>query len=148
MCKEVPSHNTTVNPRVSPTSTSSDEGRTVVAPWVWRYAIMALVGWFRRRKQQVQEQRVADELQVASYDHLVEFCRTRRGVEAWVERPTSFNKASLLLVAYDGESTRRAVPSEEYGYAFADEQDIPCYDAGVVPYPQRMREYGLRKKRS
>lgn len=109
---------------------------------------MALVGWFRRRKQQVEEQRVADELQVASYDHLVEFCRTRRGVEAWVERPTSFNKASLLLVAFDGESTRRAVPSEEYGYAFADEQDIPCYDAGVVPYPQRMREYGLRKKRS
>lgn len=109
---------------------------------------MAFVSWFSRRKQRADEQREADQIQLASYSHLAEFCRTRRGVEAWVERPTSFNKASILLVAYDGESTRRAVPGEEYGYAFAEEQDIPCYDAGVVPYPQRMRDYGKHKKRS
>lgn len=79
--------------------------------------------------------------------HLSDFVATRRGVEAWVEQPTSFNKPSLLLVAADGESTRRGLPSAEYGYQFASDHDIPCYDAGVVPYPKRMREYGLRAKR-
>lgn len=105
------------------------------------------MGWFSRKRQQVEQRREDDALRVMSYDHLVDFVRTRRGVEAWVERPTSFNKASILLVAMDGESTRRAIPSEDYGYAFSDEQDIPCYDAGVVPYPQRMREYGKANRR-
>lgn len=80
--------------------------------------------------------------------HLNEFVATRRGVEAWVEQPTSFNKPSLLLVAHDGESTRRAVPSADYAHEFASGANIPCYDAGVVPYPKRMREYGLRAKQS
>jgi hypothetical protein len=105
------------------------------------------VSWFRRRKRPGAQPREADELRKVLYEHLVQFVRTRRGVEAWVERPTSFNKPSILLVAADGESTRRAMPSEEYGYAFAEEQHIPCYDAGVVPYPQRMREYGKVNKR-
>ena len=34
------------------------------------------------------------------------------------------------------------------GYSFAAEHDMPCYDAGVVPYPKRMREYGQRAKRA
>ncbi|WP_093251376.1 hypothetical protein [Tessaracoccus oleiagri] len=105
------------------------------------------MGWFRRRRAKAEVRRATDALRGVSYDHLVAFVRSRRGVEAWIERPTSFNKPSILLVAADGESTRRAVPSEEYGYAFAEELDIPCYDAGVVPYPQRMREYGKANKR-
>lgn len=80
-------------------------------------------------------------------EHLDAFAATRRGVEAWVEQPTSFNPPSILLVAADGESTRRGLPSAEYGYLFAAQRNIPCYDAGVVPYPRRMREYGTRAKR-
>lgn len=77
-----------------------------------------------------------------------EFVRTRRGVEAWIEQPTSFNPPSILLVAADGESTRRGLASADEGYGFARRHNIPCYDAGVVPYPQRMRDYGARKKKS
>ena len=84
----------------------------------------------------------------ALWGHLSEFARTRRGVEAWVEQPTSFNPPSILLVAADGESTRRGLPSAAVGCAFAAEHDMPCYDAGVVPYPKRMREYGQRAKRA
>ncbi len=84
----------------------------------------------------------------ALWQHLSEFARTRRGVEAWVEQPTSFNPPSILLVAADGESTRRGLPSAAVGYSFAAEHDMPCYDAGVVPYPKRMREYGQRAKRA
>lgn len=81
-------------------------------------------------------------------EHLLAFAQSRRGVEAWVEQPTSFNPPSILLVAADGESTRRGLPSADYGYAFAEGLSLPCYDAGVVPYPQRMREYGMRAKRA
>lgn len=64
-----------------------------------------------------------------------------------MEEPTNFNKPSILLVAADGESTRRAIPDVRFGYEFAHNHDIPAYDAGVVPYPQRMRDYGLRQRR-
>lgn len=68
-------------------------------------------------------------------------------MEAWLEQPTNFNKPSILLVAANGESTRRAIPSIGYGYDFAKGHDIPAYDAGVVPYPSRMREYGVQARR-
>ncbi|MFD0867240.1 hypothetical protein ACFQ06_15675 [Tessaracoccus lubricantis] len=104
------------------------------------------MGWFRRKKKQAEAARDSKEIADALFQHLSAFVTTRRGVEAWVEQPTSFNKPSILLVAADGESTRRGLPSAEYGYEFADAHHIPCYDAGVVPYPKRMREYGLKAK--
>ena len=51
------------------------------------------------------------------------------------------------LVAFDGEWTRRVVPSPEWGHAFAKHLQIPSYDAAVVGYPQRMRDYNSRNKR-
>lgn len=105
------------------------------------------MGWFSRRKKQVQVAREAREVPAALLAHLTGFVQSRRGVEAWVEQPTSFNQPTLLLVAASGESTRRAIPSVAYGYDFAQRSGIPCYDAGVVPYPQRMREYQRAAKR-
>jgi len=81
--------------------------------------------------------------------HLEGFVATRRGVEAYVEHPTSLTGPSLLLIAYDGEWTRRSVPTAAWARAFAKSHQLPCYDAGVVAYPQRMRDYNSRaKKRS
>ncbi|MEZ5087682.1 MAG: hypothetical protein R2722_16060 [Tessaracoccus sp.] len=53
-----------------------------------------------------------------------------------------------ILVAADGESAKRSPPRPDEGYGFARRHNIPCYDAGVVPCPQRMRDYGARKKKS
>ena len=106
------------------------------------------VGWFGRLKRKAQVAEETRQVPDALWGHLSEFARTRRGVEAWVEQPTSFNPPSILLVAADGESTRRGLPSAAVGYSFAAEHDMPCYDAGVVPYPKRMREYGQRAKRA
>ncbi len=105
------------------------------------------MGWFSKRKAAAQTAKETREISDVLLDHLDAFVATRRGVEAWIEQPTSFNQSSLLLVAGDGESTRRAIPSIAFGYDFAARHDIPAYDAGVVPYPQRMREYGIRNKR-
>lgn len=93
-----------------------------------------------------QVSRDAREVSDVLRDHLSGFVTTRRGVEAWLEQPTNFNKPSILLVAANGESTRRSIPSIDYGYDFAAGHDIPAYDAGVVPYPGRMREYGARSR--
>jgi len=72
---------------------------------------------------------------------LTDFIDTHPGVQAWVEEATGFNKASLLLVAKDGEWLRRAVPSIEWGRDFASRQHLTCYTAGIDPYPQRMRDW-------
>jgi hypothetical protein len=53
-------------------------------------------------------------------------------------------ETTLLLVAWDGEWTRRRVPSPQWAYSFADSLQIPGYDALVVGYPQRMRDYNTR----
>ncbi len=78
--------------------------------------------------------------------HLEDFVASRHGVEAFIELPTTVTKATLLLIAYDGEWTRRSVDSVEWARAFAAHHHLPAYDAGVVGYPQRMRDYNARQK--
>jgi hypothetical protein len=85
---------------------------------------------------------------VADEKHLAEFAQTRRGVEGFVEPRTAVTDVTLMLVAYDGEWTRRRVPSVEWAHSFANRNGIPSYDAAVVGYPARMREYNRRKKDS
>jgi hypothetical protein len=79
--------------------------------------------------------------------HLVDFIETREGVEGWVEPRTAVNDVTLLLVAWDGEFTRRRVPSADWAYKFCRRRGVTAYEAGVVGIPQRMREYISRQKR-
>lgn len=78
--------------------------------------------------------------------HLLEFVTTRRGVEGFVEPRTAVSDVTLLLVAHDGEWTRRRVPSVKWAHDFANRNQVPSYDAAVVGIPQRMREYNRRRK--
>jgi len=78
--------------------------------------------------------------------HLAEFIATRRGVEGFVEPRTTVTDVTLLLVAHDGEWTRRRVPSVEWAHRFANQLSVPSYDAGLVGIPDRMREYNHRQR--
>ena len=78
--------------------------------------------------------------------HLEAWARSRRGVEAFVEPTTTVTTTTMLLVAHDGEWTRRRVPDERRAFELARSLGIPVYDAGVVGYPQRMREWNSRNK--
>jgi hypothetical protein len=78
--------------------------------------------------------------------HLENFVSTREGVEGFVEPRTAVSDVTLLLVAWDGEFTRRRVQSAEWAYRFCQRRGIAAYEAGVVGVPQRMREYIKRKK--
>ena len=78
--------------------------------------------------------------------HLRTWVEVRRGVEGFVEPRTAVSDVTLLLVAHDGEWTRRRVPSVEWAHRFCNSHQVPSYDAAVVGIPQRMREYNRRKK--
>ncbi|GAA4714928.1 hypothetical protein GCM10023349_37820 [Nocardioides conyzicola] len=87
--------------------------------------------------------RAADSMDL---DHLFTWVAERRGVEGFVEPRTAVSDVTLLLVAHDGEWTRRRVPSAKWAHDFCNKQQIPSYDAAVVGVPQRMRDYNRRKK--
>jgi hypothetical protein len=78
--------------------------------------------------------------------HLAEFAGSREGVEGFVEPRTAVNDVTLLLVAWDGEYTRRRVPSEDWAYKWCAKRGIKAYEAAVVGIPTRMREYIKRQK--
>ena len=50
------------------------------------------VGWFSKRKVAAKVAKEQKEVDGVLLDHLDGFVTTRRGVEAWLEQPTSFNK--------------------------------------------------------
>ncbi|MFJ8578565.1 hypothetical protein [Micromonospora sp. NPDC093277] len=104
------------------------------------------MGLFRRRKRTaaVGRDRGADR---ADLDHLENFVRTRRGVEAYLEPRTTVTETTVILIADDGEWTRRRVGSPEAGRRFAHQLAIPIYDVGLMGYPKRMRDYNERRKR-
>ena len=78
--------------------------------------------------------------------HLHDFVAARRGVEGFVEPRTAVSEVTLLLVAHDGEWTRRRVPSVKWAHDFCNKHQVPSYDAAVVGIPQRMRDYNSRIK--
>lgn len=82
----------------------------------------------------------------ADQRHLQDFIDTRRGVEGFVEPRTTVTDVTLLLVAHDGEWTRRRVPSVQWAHDFANRNRVPSYDAALVGVPARMREYNRRLK--
>jgi hypothetical protein len=79
--------------------------------------------------------------------HLEEFARSRRGVEAYVEPPTAVTEMTVVLVATDGEWTRRRIPDGRAAGDLGASLGIPVYDVHATGYPARMREWTARHKR-
>lgn len=110
---------------------------------------MGLFDRFRRGKKRPTKpadgslDRAATKADLAD---LAEFVRTRRSVEAYVEPRTNVTQMSVLLVAADGEWTRRRT-TEKAAARLADDLKIPVYDVQRTGYPQRMRDWSARNKR-
>ncbi len=104
---------------------------------------MGLRDRFRRQPNQPGTGRQA---QSSAFEHLKEWAGTRRGVEGFVEPETSTTSTTLVLVATDGEWTRRRVPSPKAAFGFGQKQGIPVYDVAAVGYPARMREWTAKRK--
>jgi hypothetical protein len=84
-----------------------------------------------------------------SFAELKEFLASRDGVEGFIEPPTAVYAMTLCLVAADGEYRRQPVKDERQARALCAEHGIPVYDARIVGYPKRMRDYerGVRQQR-
>ncbi|MEU4345178.1 oxidoreductase [Nocardia sp. NPDC023852] len=77
--------------------------------------------------------------------YLAEWVRTHVGVEGYVEPKTTVTDVTVVLVAADGEWTRRIV-GERGARRLAGDLRIPVYDVRKTGYPQRMRDYDARKR--
>ena len=77
---------------------------------------------------------------------LEEFAATRKGLEGFIEPKTPTSPTSLLLVDRYGEHIRAEVREPEDAVTFCERLAIPVYDAKVIGYPKRMKEYDKRSK--
>jgi hypothetical protein len=82
----------------------------------------------------------------ADLAHLEQFVATRRGVEGYVEPRTAVTETTIVLVAADGEWTRRRIDGPDTARRLSRDLGVPVYDAQVTGYPQRMRDWSARQR--
>jgi hypothetical protein len=104
-----------------------------------------MVRLFGKRQGRGGQVRQADS---ADTRHLEEFARAKTGVEAFVEPPTTVSATTVVFVANTGEWTRRRVRDARAAHELANRLGIPSYDAALVGYPQRMRDWNARRSQT
>ena len=75
------------------------------------------------------------------------FVAERKGIEGYIEPRTSTSPATLLLVDRDGDHLRAPVREPADAVAFCESHAIPVYDAQVIGYPKRMKDFEKRRRR-
>lgn len=78
--------------------------------------------------------------------HLEAFVASRRGVEGFVEPQTMTTVTTLVLVAQDGEWTRRRIASPKTAFDLGRRLGLPVYDVAATGYPARMRAWTAARK--
>jgi hypothetical protein len=125
-------------PRPNGSAHGLEAGRIEIA--AEEVASVGLFDRFRRRKR-AGETRLPTTRDTS---HLEAWAATRRGVEAYVEPRTTMTETTVVLVAHDGEWTRRRIDGPEGAARLGRKLGIPVYDVGLIGYPQRMRDYTSR----
>jgi hypothetical protein len=82
----------------------------------------------------------------ADLRYLQQWVAGHEGVEAFVEPKTTVTEVTVVLVAADGEWTRRRAGGYAGARRLSDRLNIPVYDVQKVGYPQRMRDYDARQR--
>ena len=106
------------------------------------------MSWFDRFRRR-QDKPGGPGPSAQAQTRLREFLTSREGVEAFVEPPTQVYAMTLCVVAADGEYLRQPVKDEKQAKRLCGEFGVPLYDARIVGYPKRMRDYerGVRQHR-
>jgi len=103
------------------------------------------MAWWRRSRGRSTAPGGSDLSSVRA--HLADFAASRRGVEAYVEPATPVTSTTVVLIAHDGEWTRRALPSRPQAFETARSLGVPVYDVNQTGYPARMRAWTARQRR-
>ena len=74
------------------------------------------------------------------------FVAERKGVEGYIEPQTATSPTTLLLVDRDGDHLRAPVREPDDAVGFCERHGIPVYDAQVIGYPKRMRDFEKRRR--
>lgn len=82
----------------------------------------------------------------AELTYLRRWVAEHHGVEAFVEPKTTVTEVTVVLVAADGEWTRRRAGGDKGARRLSDKLNIPVYDVQKVGYPQRMRDFDARRR--
>jgi len=82
----------------------------------------------------------------ADLRYMRQWIAQRTGVEAFVEPKTTVTDVTVVLVAADGEWTRRRAGGDAGARRLSERLNIPVYDVQKVGYPQRMRDYDTRRR--
>ena len=104
------------------------------------------MAFWRRRRAQPSPHSGSDLGQARV--HFEQFVGSRRGVEAYVEPATNITATTVVLIAHDGEWTRRALPSRPVAFDVARSLGVPVYDVNQTGYPARMRAWTARQRRA
>ena len=105
---------------------------------------MGMFSWLRRSKTPESGRLTRSDRKAVAVE-LAEWAAARRGVEVFVEPKTAVTETSVVLVAHDGEFTRRRIGSPKAAQEFAHDNKLPIYDATIVGYPQRMRDFSRKQ---
>lgn len=103
---------------------------------------MGLFSRFRRRRRRGGARGATK----ADTEHLAQWTASRRGVEAYVEPETIVTETTVMLVAHDGEWTRRRVHGVAGAHKLGKQLSIPVYEVAKTGYPQRMRDFTERQR--
>jgi hypothetical protein len=111
------------------------------------------VAWFRRRRRSAGvSPGSADGPTKADVEaaraHLRDFVRTRVGVEMYVEPRTSVTPTTVILIATNGEWTRRRVRDPQAAGQLGHDLGVPVYDVQQTGYPARMRAWTSQQRRA
>lgn len=112
--------------------------------------MVAVALWGRKREKGGQGRSDGPTMDVdlrEVREHFRSFVADRLEVEAYVEPATSVTTTTVVLVAWDGEWTRRAVGSPERAFSVARDLGVPVFDVNLTGYPTRMREWSSRQRR-
>lgn len=108
---------------------------------------MGLFDIFRRRGFRRASHGVRDRGdRSADLKYLRQWVAEHQGVEAFVEPKTTVTEVTVVLVAADGEWTRRRAGGEKGARRLSDKLNIPVYDVQKIGYPQRMRDFDARRR--
>ncbi|MCV7221410.1 oxidoreductase [Mycolicibacterium elephantis] len=104
---------------------------------------MRLFGKFRRG---ARGGKATGDDPAADLQYLRQWVAEHTGVEAFVEPKTTVTDVTVVLVAADGEWTRRPAGGEAGARRLSQRLNIPVYDVQKVGYPQRMRDFDERRR--
>ena len=107
---------------------------------------MGLFDRFRGRRSGRGGRRTSGHDPAADLKYLRQWVADHRGVEAFIEPKTYVTEVTVVLVAADGEWTRRRAGGESGARRLSERLNIPVYDVQKVGYPQRMRDFDARRR--